>query len=179
MTTRLHTIAPENATGQTAELFGAIRKAVGKVPNAYATVGSNAPAVLANALQTNQLLKKGALSARELEAINLAVSEHSGCDYCVAAHTLAGKAAGYSGAQMRQLREGSYPDDAKIDALTRFALELVGTRGTVPAQSLEAVRAAGYSDGQVVEAIQAISAILFTNMVNRVNDTTLDFPAVN
>jgi alkylhydroperoxidase family enzyme len=106
------------------------------------------------------------------------VSEHSGCDYCLAAHTLTGKMAGYTGDQMRQLRRGSYPEDAKIDALARFAVELVSTRGTVPAASLDAVRAAGYSDGQIVEAIQAISAILFTNMINRVNDTTLDFPAV-
>lgn len=178
MTTRLHTIPVQDATGQTAELFGAIRKAIGKVPNAYATIGSNAPAVLANALQTGQILKNGALSARELEAINLAVSEHTGCDYCVAAHTLMGKLAGYSGQQMRQLREGSYPDDVKIDALVRFVLELVSTRGTVPAESVQAVRAAGYTDGQIVEVIQAMSAILFTNMVHRVNDTTLDFPAV-
>ncbi|QYY34082.1 MULTISPECIES: carboxymuconolactone decarboxylase family protein [Cupriavidus] len=178
MTTRLHTIPVQDATGQTAELFGAIRKAIGKVPNAYATIGSNAPAVLANALQTGQILKNGALSARELEAINLAVSEHTGCDYCVAAHTLMGKLAGYSGQQMRQLREGSYPDDVKIDALVRFVLELVSTRGTVPAESVQAVRAAGYTDGQIVEIIQAMSAILFTNMVNRVNDTALDFPAV-
>ncbi len=148
------------------------------MPNAYATIGSNAPAVLAQALQISQVQKAGSLSARELEAINLSVSEYSGCDYCVAAHTLTGKMAGYTETQTRQLREGSYPEDAKIDALTRFAVELVSTRGTVPATSLEAVRAAGYSDGQVVEAIQAVSAILFTNMVNRVNDTTLDFPAV-
>ena len=178
-TTRLHTIAVADATGQTADLFGAIRKAVGKVPNAYATIGSNSPAVLAQALQTNATLKQGSLSGKELEAINLAVSEYSGCDYCVAAHTLtATKMAGYSVEETQQLRRGSFPEDAKIDALTRFALELVGTRGTVPAQSVQAIRAAGFSDTQIVEAIQAISAILFTNMVNRVNDTTLDFPAV-
>ncbi|GJG95482.1 carboxymuconolactone decarboxylase family protein [Cupriavidus pauculus] len=179
MTTRLHTIAVHEATGQTAELFGAIRKAVGKVPNAYATIGSNAPAVLAQALQTNAVLKQGSLSGKELEAINLAVSEKSGCDYCVAAHTLmATKLAGLTVEQTQQLRRGSYPEDAKIEALTHFALELVSTSGTVPAASVEAVRAAGYNDAQIVEAIAAISAILFTNMINRVNDTTLDFPAV-
>ncbi len=180
MTTRLHTIAVDDATGQTAELFGAIRKAIGKVPNAYATIGSNAPAVLAQALQTNATLKQGSLSAKEVEAINLAVSEHSGCDYCIAAHTLsATKMAGLSVEQTQQLRRGSFPDNAKIDALTRFAVELVSTSGTVAPASVAAVRAAGYNDTQIVEAIQAISAILFTNMLNRVNDTTLDFPAVS
>ncbi len=179
MTTRLHTVAVQEATGQAAELFAAIRGAVGKVPNAYATIGSNAPAVLAQALQTNAVLKKGNLSARELEAINLSVSEHSGRDHCVAARTRSGKMAGYTRQQMRGSRRGSYPEDARIGALARFAGELVSTRGTGPAGSLEAVRAADYSDGQIVEAIQAVSAILFTNMINRVNDTTLDFPAVD
>ncbi len=44
------------------------------------------------------------LSARELEAINLSVSEHSGCDYCVAAHTMIAKLAGYTAEETRQLR---------------------------------------------------------------------------
>ncbi|MEN5424341.1 carboxymuconolactone decarboxylase family protein [Comamonas aquatica] len=180
MTTRLHTLPAQDATGQAAELFGAIRKAVGKVPNAYATIGSNSPAVLAQALQTNRVLQQGSLSAKELEAINLAISEHSGCDYCLAAHTLtATKLAGYTEEQTRQLRRGSYPEDAKTDALVRFVVELVSTRGTVPDTCVNAVRAAGFNDTQIVEAIQAISAILFTNMINRVNDTTLDFPAVS
>ncbi|MNN04410.1 hypothetical protein D3C81_1171350 [compost metagenome] len=60
----------------------------------------------------------------------------------------------------------------------QFALELVRTRGTLPAASVEAVRAAGFNDTQIVEAVHAVGAILFTNMINRVNDTTLDFPAV-
>ncbi|WP_454733513.1 MULTISPECIES: carboxymuconolactone decarboxylase family protein [Cupriavidus] len=176
---RLHTIAAAEATGQTAELFAAIKKAVGKVPNAYLTIGSNAPAVLANVLQTGALLQKNStLSAREVEAINLAVSEASACDYCVAAHTLTGKMAGYSAEQTRELRAGAYAEDGKIDALVRFALTLVKTSGTLPAGAVDAVRAAGYTDRQIVESIQAVSAILFTNMFNRVNDTVVDFPKV-
>ena len=51
---RLHTINPAEATGQAAQLFAAIKGAVGKVPNAYAVIGSNAPEVLAHALQTGK-----------------------------------------------------------------------------------------------------------------------------
>lgn len=175
---RLHTISVNEATGETAELFAAIKAAVGKVPNAYLTIGSNAPAVLANVLQTGALLKKSTLSAREQEAINLSVSEASGCDYCVAAHTMTGKMAGYSAEQTRELRAGSYPEDSKIDALVRFALALVKTSGTLPAGAVANLREAGYTDRQIVEAVQVVSAILFTNMVNRVNDTVVDFPKV-
>jgi uncharacterized peroxidase-related enzyme len=173
---RLNTIKVTEATGETAQLFAGIKQAVGKVPNLYATIGTNAPGVLAHVLGTSALLKKSSLVAREQEAINLAVSEATGCDYCLAAHTLFAKAAGYSVEQTRKLRAGAYDEDDSIDALVKFAVQVVTTRGTLPAESVEALRAAGYDDTQVIEALAVVNAILFTNMVNRVNDTTLDFP---
>lgn len=173
---RLHTVKPAEATGELADLFTAIKHAVGKVPNAYATIGSNSPAVLGHVLQTGALLKGGELSARELEAINLAVSEATECDYCLAAHTMTAKMTGLSSEQIRKLRNGEYDEDARLDALVKFAVRLVTTRGTLPADAVEQLKQVGFSDRQIVEAIMAISAILFTNMINRVNDTVLDFP---
>lgn len=175
---RLSSIQVENATGQTAELFSTIKRAMGKVPNAYQTIGI-APEVLAQALQHNAALAKSQLSKQELEAINLVVSEISGCDYCLAAHTLTGKLAGYSVEQTQALRRGEYPDNAHIDALVKFAKTLVTTRGTLAAETVSRIQDAGFSDRQVVEIISAVSAILFTNMINRVNDTVVDFPKVN
>ena len=130
-------------------------------------------------LQLNAALHKGSLSARELEAINLAVSEESGCDYCLAAHTLMAKKAGYTDEQTLELREARFSGDARIDALVQFVQYLVSTRGTVSADRVASFREAGFSDQQVVETISAVSAILFTNMVNRVNDTVVDFPKVS
>lgn len=176
---RLKTLSPEEATGETAELFANIKRAVGKLPNAYAAIGSNAPAVLAHVLQTGALLKASTLPARELEAINLAVSKASGCDYCVASHTLAGKMAGYTAEQTRELRGGSYAADSRIDTLVKFAVRLVQTRGTLPAEAVEGMLQAGFSDRQLVEIPLAVSAILLTNMVNRINDTVIDFPKVD
>lgn len=173
---RLQTINPEQATGKTAQLFGAIKSAMGKVPNAYIAIGANSPEVLSQALQHNAALRKGALSAKELEAINLAVSEATGCDYCLAAHTLMAKKAGFSAEQIKALRAADYAQDRRFDALTRFARTVVTTRGTLPAADVDALRAEGFTDQQVVEIISAISAILFTNMINRVNDTVVDFP---
>jgi uncharacterized peroxidase-related enzyme len=173
---RLHTINVSEATGETAVLFAAITKAVGMIPNAYVAIGSNAPHVLANVLQTGAVLKQGQLSGRELEAINLAVSETSGCDYCLAAHTMTSKMAGYTPEEIIELRKGGFKSDAKIDALVKFVTTLVSTSNTLPAAAVDGVKKAGYTDPQIVESILAVSAILFTNMFNRVNDTVLDFP---
>lgn len=176
--TRMSTIDIASATGLTAELFTNIKRSVGKVPNAYASIGSQSPIVLQSLLATNAALKtSGALSAKELEAINIAISENSGCDYCLAAHTLTGKMAGYTPEQIRELRAGGLSTDQKIDALVKFVLKLVRTAGTVPQSVLDGVREAGYSDTQVTEAILAVTAILTTNLFNRVNDTILDFPS--
>lgn len=42
----------------------------------------------------------------------------------------------------------------------------------------DAVREAGYTERQVIEVALTVASITFTNLVNRINDTTLDFPAV-
>jgi AhpD family alkylhydroperoxidase len=88
---RLADIREQDATGKAAEIFAGIKKAMGKVPNAYLTIGGHSPAALQQALAHNAMLSKGSLNAKELEAINLSVSEATGCDYCLAAHTLMAK----------------------------------------------------------------------------------------
>lgn len=175
---RLTAIKPEEATGAAAEVFAKIRKAVGKVPNAYATIGTHSPEALGAMLGVEAVLAGGSLSKADIETIKLAVSEVAGCDYCVAAHTLTGKFAGLTPEAMKQVRAGEATGDGKRDALVRFVRTLVLTHGTVPQSDVNAVKEAGYTERQIVETALAIASITFTNLVNRVNDTTLDFPAV-
>jgi len=174
---RLSAIRPEDATGAAADLFGKIRKAVGKVPNAYATIGTHSPAVLGAALTNDGILAGGKLSHADVEVVKLAVSEIVGCDYCLAAHTLVGRMQGLSDAAMKQARSGAASGNARQDALVHFVRTLVTTKGTVAKEEVDAIRAAGFTEQEVIEVLFAISVITFTNLVNRVNDTTLDFPA--
>ncbi|WP_034303334.1 carboxymuconolactone decarboxylase family protein [Herbaspirillum sp. RV1423] len=176
---RLYTQDIASAGGQAAQLFGVIKAAVGKVPNAYAGVGSNSPVALEAVLNLDSALRKSSLKGRQVEAIKLAVSEVAGCDYCLAAHTLMAKAAGLSADAVRSLRRAEASGDAQLDALTTFVHTLVTTQGTVPATTVDAVRAAGFSDAQIVDTLLAVAAITFTNLFNRVNDTVLDFPAAD
>ncbi|MEM5421713.1 MULTISPECIES: carboxymuconolactone decarboxylase family protein [Paraburkholderia] len=174
---RLSAIKPEAATGAAAEIFAKIRKAVGKVPNAYATIGTHSPEALGALLNMEAVISAGTLSKPDIEAIKLAVSEVAGCDYCLAAHTLAGKFAGLAPETMKAVRAGEATGDAKRDALVHFVRLLVKTHGTVPEAEVSAIREAGYTERQIVEIALAVTSITFTNLVNRVNDTTLDFPA--
>ncbi|KIG03516.1 carboxymuconolactone decarboxylase family protein [Caballeronia concitans] len=175
---RLSQVNVNEATGKTAELFGGIRKAMGRVPNAYATIGTHSPGALGAALSNDAVLARSSLDKADAEAIKLAVSELAGCDYCGAAHTVVGKMVGLTQAETQQIRAGDATGNAKRDALVRFVRHVADSRGTVDARVLADVREAGYSEAQVIDALFAMSVIHFTNLVNRVNDTTLDFPAL-
>jgi uncharacterized peroxidase-related enzyme len=174
---RLFTQPAEQATGHTAEIFTNIRKAIGMVPNAYAAIGNNSPVALEAALNLDGALRKGSLSAKDIEAVKLAVSQRAACDYCLAAHTLAGRKAGIPADSMTALRRDEATGDARTDALVHFVHTLVSTSGTVPEAAVRAVQAAGVTDAQIVDVLLAIASITFTNLFNRVNDTALDFPA--
>ena len=167
----------EAATGATAELFAQIKKAAGKVPNTFAVIGAHGPAALKAMLQADAVLAAGTLSKQDQETIKLAVSAAVGCDYCEAAHSLLGKLAGLKPEVVKRIRAGQTTGDAQRDALVRFVQLLVLTRGTVGEEEFSAIRAAGYSDAQLVDISLALAVITFTNVFNRINDTTLDFPA--
>ena len=102
-----------------------------------------------------------------------------GCDYCLAAHTLFAGKLGLSREAIVQVRRNQATGDTGLDALAAFVHRVAGTRGEVPADVVAALKAAGYSDAQIVDTLLAITAITFTNLFNRVNATTLDFPAAD
>jgi alkylhydroperoxidase family enzyme len=69
-------------------------------------------------------------------------------------------------------------DDAKTDAILAFAKELVLARGRVDEGALRAVREAGVGEAEVLEVITNVALNIFTNYVNLVADTDIDFPVV-
>ncbi len=167
----------ESATGATAEIYGQIKKAVGNVPNTFAAIGAHGPAALKAVLAADAVLAAGTLTKRDQETIKLVVSGVAGCDYCVAAHSLLGNLAGLKPEVLEQIRDGEPTGDAKRDALIRFVRALAETSGTVSDDDFAAIKAAGYSDAQLVDISLAFATIVFTNVFNRINDTDIDFPA--
>jgi len=175
---RLAVPAFESATGATAEVYGQIKKAIGSVPNTFAAIGAHGPAALKAVLAADAVLASGTLSKRDQETIKLTISSIAGCDYCVAAHSLLGKMSGLKSEDLHQIREGGLTGDTKRDALIGFVRKLAATSGTVGDEDFAAIKAAGYSDAQLVEISLAFATTVFTNVFNRINDTDIDFPAI-
>jgi AhpD family alkylhydroperoxidase len=148
------------------------------VPNLYAVVGTLSPESLKTVLDAEGVLAASTLSKQDAETVKLLVSALTGCDYCVAAHSLLGKMAGLSPDVLRQIRAGEPTGDAKRDALVTFVRTIVQTSGTLSREAFDAIRAAGYSDAQLVDISLAVALTIFTNAFNRINDTDIDFPPV-
>ena len=177
--TRIVTPALDTATGATADVYAQIKKAAGKVPNTFATIGAHGPQALQAVLAADGVLAGGSLSKQEQEIVKLVTSEVVQCDYCISAHSLLGKLTGLSLPALKQLRDGQPTGDARHDALAHFVRHLVGSRGTISQGQFEAIRAAGFTDQQLVEISLAIAVTTFTNIFNRINDTANDLPAVD
>jgi uncharacterized peroxidase-related enzyme len=168
----------ESDAGPSGQVCAQIKKAIGSVPNTFAAIAAHGPAALKSVLAVDAVLASGSLSKRDQETIKLIISGVAGCDYCVAAHSLLGKLAGLKPDELKNVREGKPSGDGKRDALARFVRKLSETSGTVSDEEFAAIKAAGYSDAQLVEISLAFATTVFTNAFNRINDTEIDFPAV-
>ena len=174
---RLSSIAPAQATGRTAELFAALQKAAGKVPNAYATVGTHSPAALAAILGADGVLKGGSLSAADVEAIKLAVSELAGCDYCLAAHSILAGKRGYKPEEILNLRRG-LAADVKFQAALQLAKAIAENKGEVNNDVKEAFFNAGYDEAALIDLIALVTIRTFTNYVYVNTKIPIDYPTV-
>jgi len=173
---RLNTVNPETATGRAAELLGAVKANMGAVPN-LTKVMANQPAVLDAFLGLGDALSKGSFDPKTREAIALTVAGTNTCDYCASAHSAISQSLKVEQAEI-DLRLKGQSSDPKLAALLTFANAVVKKQGLVSDDDLAAVRDAGYDDGAIAEVTAHVAANIFTNYINHVAQTEIDFPVV-
>jgi len=166
-----------DAPAKSQPLLQAVNAQLGVVPNMFRLIATS-PQALEGYLALSGALAKGALPAATRERIALAVAEVNGCDYCLSAHTYLGRnLAHLDDAEITANRNGA-SNDVQADAAVRFAVRVAQARGHVTQAAFDAVKAAGYTDAQVVEIVQHVALNTWTNYVNEVFGTAIDFPIV-
>jgi uncharacterized peroxidase-related enzyme len=173
---RIPALDPAAAQGKAKDLLDAVEKSLGITPNMF-RVAAQSPAALEGLLGLNGAVAHGTLGPKVREQIALAVAENNRCDYCLSAHTFLGEHAGLSDADVARARQGRAAD-LKTDAAVRFAQSLLESHGHPSDAELAAARQAGFSDGEIVEVVAITALNVFTNYLNRVAETDIDFPVV-
>lgn len=167
----------EDAPEASRPLLAAVQKQLGVVPNLFRLV-STSPAALEGYLGLSGALAKGRLPAQTRERIALAVAQVNGCSYCLSAHTYLGKTAAKLDDAEIAANRAATSADPKAAAAVRFAAKVATARGHVSDEDLRAVKAAGYDDAQVIEIVQHVALNTWTNYINEVGKTVIDFPVV-
>lgn len=160
----------------TKPILDAVHKQLGVVPNMFRLIASS-PAALEGFAANNGALAK-TLDVKTRERIALAVAQINGCDYCLSAHTYLGlNLAKLTPEEIARNRRGQ-SGDARADIAVRFAAKVVRERGRVGDGDVAELRDAGYSNGQIVEIVALAAENVFTNLMNNVARTDIDFPVV-
>ena len=175
---RIATPATADFPAASQPLLDGVKSQLGVVPNLFRVI-SNSPAALQGHLNLHGALSKGTLSAATRERIAIAVAELDGCDYCLSAHSYFGNnLLKLDDAELAANRNGA-SNDPKANAAVRFAATVVRKRGRVNDDDIRAVKLAGYDDAAVVEIVQNVALNIWTNYLNEVAQTDIDFPVVN
>ena len=157
-------------------LLDAVNKQLGTVPNLFRVVALS-PAALQGMLGLSGALSKS-LGVKTRERIALAVAQINGCDYCLSAHTYLGLNLAKIDAEEVALNRRGGSSDPKANAAVRFAAKVAEARGKVSDAELAAVKAAGYSDAEIIEIVGVVAENVLTNFINNVAETDIDFPVV-
>jgi uncharacterized peroxidase-related enzyme len=174
---RLPAIQTEAASGKSKELLQAVQAKLKITPN-MTRVMANSAAVLEGYLGLSGALAGGSLPAKLREQIALEVGEQNACEYCVSAHTAIGKMVGLIESEIEAAREAQ-SSSAKNAAALAFARQVVAKKGRVSDAEFDAVRKAGFSDGEIAEIVAHVALNLFTNYFNTATEVEVDFPRVD
>jgi uncharacterized peroxidase-related enzyme len=160
-------VSPKNQ-----EIFDNLNKALGFVPNLYATI----------AYSDNGLKKyldyqnaKTSLSNKEKEAVNLIVSQVNECVYCQSAHLVLGKMNGFNDSQLLDIRKGK-SENAKLNALVKLAADITRNRGKAANENVEGFFDQGYTKENLIDLILQVSDKTAMNYIHNLTKVPVDFP---
>lgn len=164
----------EEVTPANQAIFDTLHKALGFVPNLYATIGYSSNGLARYLAYQNA---KTTLSNKEKEAVNLIVSQENGCVYCQSAHTLLGKMNGFSDEELINIRKGK-ATNPKLNALVQLAAAITRNRGRVDDNLMDAFFTQGYTKENLVDLVLQISDKTAMNYLHNLTQIPVDFPMV-
>jgi len=163
----------EEISSNNQAIFDNLEKAVGFVPNLFATYAHSENA-LGNYLALSGA--KTSLTAKQKEVVNLAVSQVNNCIYCLSAHTAIGKMNGFTDEQILELRAGEASFDVKLDALARLARNITENRGATDDAVLENFFNSGWTKENLIDTIVLVGDKTISNYLHRTTNVPVDFP---
>ena len=153
-----------------------VQKKIGRVPNMY-KVMAQSNAVLSAYYSFSSALSTGALPTQLAEKIAIAVAEYNNCAYCLSAHQFLGTKAGLSSNEIEETRSFK-SDNIKEQTCLLFVKNMLVNPLNISVDDKRTLIDAGFTEGEVLEIIGNTIRNMFTNYLNLVSDTEIDWPLI-
>ena len=174
---RFNIVTQDTANADQAPLLDAVKSGLGMVPN-FLGILAHSPDALQSFLGLHNIAGNGALDPAIRERIALVVAQDNACEYCLSAHSAMGRKAGLDADEIAAARQATSAD-VRAEAAVQFAQALNVNRGDITDAELAEVRAAGFSDAEIVEIITHVGMNFLTNVIGKASQVDIDFPKVD
>jgi uncharacterized peroxidase-related enzyme len=165
----------DKVTADKQAIFDTLKKNYGIVPNLFAMFAHSETA-LGDYLSFAG--RKSSLSPKEKEGINLVVSQVNNCKYCLRAHTVAAKAAGFTDEEIIAIRKAAITFDDRLHALVQFARATAKQKGRPDETVINNFFEAGYTEGNMIDALLTITAKTLSNYLHNITEVPIEWPEI-
>jgi AhpD family alkylhydroperoxidase len=168
-------MTPTTQSERTPPLLDAAKAKFGFVPNVLRQM-STSPAALEVYMQAQGSLANpgNRLSNRDRNLVQLAVSQHFGCDYCSAAHATIGKGLGSEPSTLDAVRAGQAIPEGEGGHMVEAVRLLLAGQGHLSGEERARLEGQGIDREVLYELIANISTKLLSNWVNHLAETEID-----
>jgi AhpD family alkylhydroperoxidase len=169
----VHTIdsAPERsrpALRQLQSLFGMIPNIAGAM--------ATSPVLIDSLVGLFGNVHGGSFTEAQVQIILLTDAVTNACTWAVAFHTTLALKEGIDPADVKAIREGRLPRDAKLAALSALARAMIEKRGRLDDADVDRFTAAGFGKDLLLEVVAAVAASTITNYTGSITKTPLEAP---
>ena len=164
---RLPLIDPDTSGGKVSDMLSEYAERSGNPPGPMVRGMANSSSLLRGYLDLNRAMKRAHLDRAVSERISLAVQQWIGCDYCIEAHTRAGRAAGLTDNDIDLARQGT-ATDAKTAAIVAFGQQVIAAPSEVTDEDVQNLKTLGWRDEQIADVVGLVALNLLTGGFNLV-----------
>lgn len=161
-------VPPEAAVGALAQAYQSQLEKLGRVTE-LTQIGSLYPDLVATRLRLYQVVEDApsAIPSWARRAVALLTSVLNGCKFCTVGHTqgLVDAGRGALAEDLKRNPETASARDAAVDALLGYTRKLVRTPGEIVEEDVEALRGAGWSDLDILDANNVAAYYCYINRV--------------
>ncbi|HJP72995.1 MAG TPA: carboxymuconolactone decarboxylase family protein [Pseudonocardiaceae bacterium] len=150
----------------TADRLGYLPAAIGLL--------AESPHLLEGFLKLSALFETTSLAQVEREVVIMTMATRNDCHICIAMHTRKLTDIDAEPELIAALREDRALADPHLDALRRFVLELLASRGAPSDESLRDFLGAGYTTQNALEVVLGIGTYTMSTFANRLTKAPLD-----